>query len=138
RESGRHDNLTHVMNEASDVIGFIDSQPGDVGYFASDDGGGDAMLPEAAPGKWCVAGEGLKIFDDWRDGGELANLAHAQIKNGFFDVVNGRGQAVVNGIHQPEEARGQARVAADDFRNLGGVTAFGVQQFAQGAVDAPE
>src|SRR5205085_5998442 len=93
------------------------------------------MLPEAAPGERRVAGKLLKIFNDWRDRGELANLANAEVKDGFLDVVHRGGQAVIDGVDQAQKARGQAWVAADDLGNLRGVTAFGIEEIAKRAVD---
>ena len=119
------------MDKPGDVVRFVFETHDRAGEFASEDGGGDAMLPEATPRKGGAAGEFLEIFDDRGDDSELADLADAEIKNRFFNAVHGIIEAVINGIHQPEKAGGEAGVAADDLGNLSGEAVIGVQEVAE-------
>src|ERR1019366_7135591 len=98
----------------------------------------NAMLPEFAPGKAALAREALKILDDGRDHGELADLPDAEIKHRFLDAVDRRCEAEINGVHQAQQARGEAGVAPDDLGNLRGVTLLGQQQSLQRLVDAAQ
>jgi hypothetical protein len=135
---GGEDDFTHVVDKAGDVIGFVFVAVGWAGEFASENGSGDAVLPEFAPGEEGVAGEFVKIFNDGRDDSELADLADAKVKDGFFDAVDRRGEAVIDGVDESQEAGGQARVATDDFRNLGGETVVGVEEFFEGRFNAAQ
>ena len=72
------------------------------------------------------------------DHGQLADLADAQEENGFLDVVDRIGQAVIDRIDQVQQAGGQAGVAADDFGDLRGVSLVGAEKFLQGAFNAAQ
>ena len=133
-----HDDLAHVVDETGDVNGIVRLCAGVGRDFAGENGGADAVLPEFAPGKSALPREALKIFDDGRDHRELADLAHAQIKNGFLNAVDRRAQAVIDGIDQSQQPRSQTGIAADDFRDLCGVTLFRQQQSLQRLVDAAQ
>ena len=98
-------------------------------------GGADAMLPEFAPGKVALQGEFLKIFDDRRHECQLPDLTDAEIKNGFLNAGDGRAEAIINLIDQPQEPRGQAGIAPDDFPNLRGITLLREHQTQHGPVD---
>ena len=126
-ENGGHDDFADVMDEAGNVIalafgGLIRSTK-----FAGEEGGADAMTPELTPGEALVVGQFLKFLDDGSDHGELANLADAKEEDGFLDVFDGVGQAVIDGVDQVQQAGGQAGIAADDFGDLGGVALVGAE-----------
>ena len=126
------------MDQARDVIRFVFEAHDGTGEFASEDGGGDAMLPKAAPWEGSAAGKFLEIFDDRSDDGELADLANAEVEDGFLDGIDGVVEAVIDGIHQAEETGGEAGIAADDFGNLRGEAIIGMEEVAQGSFDAAE
>ena len=137
-ETPGHDNLADVMNEAGDVIGLIGGT-GDVGGdFARHDGGADAVLPKFAPGEIALPGETLEILDHGRDHRELPDLPDPEVEDGFLDAVDGGVKTVVNGVDQPQKARGKAGVAPDDFGDLRGVPRFGDEQALERLVDAAE
>ena len=56
------------------------------------------MPPEVAPGEFGGAGEHLKIVDDGSHHRQAADLADANIEDGFLDAVDGGGEAEVDGI----------------------------------------
>ena len=126
-ERRSHHNAADVVDEASDVIRFVIHAHDRAGQFASEDRSGDAMLPKLAPAEFGTAGELLEIFNDRSDDSELANLAHAEVKDAFLDAVHRIVQAVIDRVHEAEESRREARVAANDFRNLGGEAVISVQ-----------
>ena len=68
----------------------------------------------------------------------MADLADAEVKDGFLDAINRRVKAVIDGVHEAEQARGEAWITANDFRNLSGEPMVGVEEFAQGGFDAAE
>lgn len=137
-ESPGHDELANVMDEPGHIIRFLAGKLDSGDNFAGHQGGADAMLPKFAPGKIALAGEALEIFDNGRDDDELADFPDAEIEHSFFDGIDGGGEAVIDGIDQAQQARGEAGVAPDDFGDLRGVTLFHEQQALQGLVDAAE
>lgn len=82
-----HDDFTHIVDEAGDVVGFVIGRLHDADNFTSEYGRADAVLPKIAPGKSALAGETLKVLDDGGDHRELADLPDAEVENGFFDAI---------------------------------------------------
>lgn len=117
-ESGGHGDLADVVDEAGDVVSFIVEGVEGADDFAGEDGGADAMLPEAPPVEGGISGEFLEVLDDGGDHGELADLAYAEVEDGFLDTVDGGCEAVVDGIDEAQEAGCEAGVAPDDFGDL--------------------
>jgi hypothetical protein len=68
----------------------------------------------------------------------LADLPDTKIKHRLLNAFNGRGNSVVNRIHESQHSRGQAWVAPDYVRNLRGVTLVGGEQFLERGVNAPQ
>lgn len=137
-ELGGHDDTADVVEEAGDVFEFVLGGLEGAGDLAGHDGGGDAMLPEATPGEGVMAGDFLEILDDGGGHGQLADLADAEVEDGFLDTGDGGREAVVDGVDEAEHAGGHAGVASDDLGDLGGEALFGVEQFAEDAVDTAE
>jgi len=108
RKDGGHDDFADVMDEAGNVIALAFGGFNQIHQFAGEEGGADAMTPELAPWEAVVGGEFLEVLDDGSDHGELADLADAQKEDGFLDVVDGIGEAVINGVNQVKEAGGEA------------------------------
>jgi hypothetical protein len=96
------------------------------------------MLPEFAPGKLIIAREPLKVLDDGRDHGKLPDLADAEVKDRFLDIFDRPGHAVINGIDHAQEPGGQAGIAPDDFRDLGGVALVRAQEFLQRGINGAQ
>ena len=69
---------------------------------------------------------------------KLADFAHAQVKNRFLDAVDRCGQAVIDGIDEFQQARGEAGVAPDDLSDLGGIALLHEQKALQSLIDASE
>lgn len=131
-----HDDFTHIVNEAGDVIRVIGRCLRGFHDLMGENGGADAMLPKFAPGKRALQGELLEILDDRRDHRELADLTDAEIEHGFLNTAHGGAQSVIDGIDETEEPRREAGIASDDLTNLSGVAVFGQNQAQQGLIDA--
>ena len=138
RTRGGHGDFANIVNQARDIIDLVIGRAERADDFARENRRADAVLPEIAPGKERLASQLLEILDDRRDHHELANLPHAEIEDRFLDIVDRRGQAVIDGVDQPQEPGGEAGVAPDYLRHLRGVALVRVEQFAQGAVDAAQ
>ena len=126
-----HDDLAHIVNEAGDVIDFGIIALEQIGDLAGHQRGGDAVPPELAPRESVTLGQFLKILNDGRDHGELADLADAQVEDRLLNVSDRFGHAVIDGVDQAQQAGGQAGIAPDDFGDLGRVALVGAQQFPQ-------
>ena len=137
KRPGHHD-FAHVVHEAGHIIGVFGLRVDAGGDFAGEDGGADAVLPEFAPGKITLPGEPLEILDDRRDHRELPDLPDAEIEHGFLNAVDRRVQAVIDGVDQPQQARGEAGVAPDDLGDVRGVALFNDQQPLERLVDAAQ
>ena len=62
RERRSHDDLADVMDQARDVVDFVDwgEDPGE--HFPGEDGGADAMLPKGFPGPACLCDRSVAIL----------------------------------------------------------------------------
>jgi hypothetical protein len=138
RKNPGHDDFAHVVDEAGDINRIVGLHVGAGGNFTGENGGADAVLPKFAPRKRTLPGKALKILNDGCDHCELADLAHTQIKDSFLNAVDRRTQTIVDGVDQTQQARCQAGIAADDFRDLRSVTLFREQEPVQRLVDAAQ
>ena len=122
---GGHHNFADVVNEAGDVISLIGWGLDGGEHLAGHDGNPDAMLPELAPLEGGGAGELLEIFNHRRYHGQLSDLTHSQVKNGFLDAVHWGGHSEIDRVDEAEQPCGQAGVAADHLGDLRSVPLIG-------------